>query len=513
LEEEWNPHCRPPWLHEELADKVANAARYKQNEGAANAVQSSEEVFKGFATNEPVASKEEKQYFPKPLSTGDDVDIATAMLAELQHKLGQVIHAEGAFYYYNGKHWAELEPHKLKAAAQRFSGQQFGDKGIVKLTQGRITSILSLMSVQCAEPKFFTKPAIGINCANGFIEFDEGGNPKLIKHDRQQRARHVIDAAWEPDVDWRWEAPLLGQLLDGCFLDDPDKESRINLIGEICGCAALGHATRLTQPKAIVLHGPHANNGKSELLVLARGVLPADAISAVPPSKLDHDPMYVELRGKTLNAVDELGTSGAITSDIFKGTITGNQRAARQIYKEAETIIPTALHLFATNMLPPFKGGFDSGVQRRLIVLPLARVIPERDRVAAIGTKVVHSEGAALLAFTVEGASRLLRQGAFTEPPSCHGALREWVLQSDPVHAWHADRTVSDPDARTPQREAYNDFQAWCHEEGRKSDIGTNVFVQRLLSHDHRIGSGARNNKIGRTLLGFRLLPLGERGV
>jgi putative DNA primase/helicase len=119
----------------------------------------------------------------------------------------------------------------------------------------------------------------------------------------------------------------------------------------------------------------------------------------------------MRLRGKTLNAVDELGSSQAITSEVFKGIITGNPRTARDLYKSAEEIYPVALHVFATNRLPPFRGGFDNGVRRRLMVLPMTRVIPEDERVPGIGARTVALESQALLAFVVDGASRLIRQG------------------------------------------------------------------------------------------------------
>lgn len=45
IAEIWNPHCRPPWDYEALAEKVANAARYAQNEAGAFAVSSSAEAF------------------------------------------------------------------------------------------------------------------------------------------------------------------------------------------------------------------------------------------------------------------------------------------------------------------------------------------------------------------------------------------------------------------------------------------------------------------------------------
>ena len=45
LEEHWNPHCIPPWEHDELARVVENATQYMQNEAGAFAVGSAQEIF------------------------------------------------------------------------------------------------------------------------------------------------------------------------------------------------------------------------------------------------------------------------------------------------------------------------------------------------------------------------------------------------------------------------------------------------------------------------------------
>ena len=77
-------------------------------------------------------------------------------------------------------------------------------------------------------------------------------------------------------------------------------------------------------------------------------VMPRPALSAVPPAKFDLDPMYVRLRDKYLNAVDELGNSRSVASDVFKGVITGNPRDARDVYKPAEEIVPVALLIWVS---------------------------------------------------------------------------------------------------------------------------------------------------------------------
>jgi hypothetical protein len=50
--------------------------------------------------------------------------------------------------------------------------------------------------------------------------------------------------------------------------------------------AALGCATQLVAPKAVVLVGRTAENGKSQTIEIMRGLLPNSAVSSIPLGKL-----------------------------------------------------------------------------------------------------------------------------------------------------------------------------------------------------------------------------------
>ena len=150
------------------------------------------------------------------------------------------------------------------------------------------------------------------------------------------------------------------------------------MLAEIVGAAALGYATRLRQPRAVILKGETAENGKSQILDLARGLLPASAICSVTAGRMGDERHIVGLVGKLLNASDELSSAAAIAGDTFKAVITGEPVQGRDVYKSRVEFRPVAQHLFATNTLPVFAGGMDRGVQRRLLVIPFNRVIPTR---------------------------------------------------------------------------------------------------------------------------------------
>ena len=441
---------------------------------------------------------------------GTDVEIAEAVLRNLEDQYAsRVVACEGEFWVYEGARWRPLPEHEVSKAVYRFDRLKCGKKGVIKISEGRTNSVKAIAYNVATDLGFFDDAPVGVNCRSGFIQFDDAGVPWLEPHNRDHRQRHILPGAWKPGAEWQGGG-LLGRFLLGCFGDDDDLNDKVSLVSEICGVAALGAATRLTSPKAIVAFGPSASNGKSELLAMVSGLLPADAVCSVPPTKFSDERMLVKLAGRKLNACAELGTAQAIAADTFKSVVTGDQIMAKEVYKSSVFFRPCSLQLFATNSLPSFHGGFDRGVQRRLLVLSFNRTIPESEQTAEIGARISSDEADNLLAFAVEGASRALKSGHFTEPASSKESLSDWIFGADPVLAWMAGRTEYAAGERLTTKAAFSDFEFWCEENGFRKDRlpAANNFVQRILAQDGRLTKG--RNRSERYLVGLRLLDRTE---
>jgi hypothetical protein len=275
--------------------------------------------------------------------------------------------------------------------------------------------------------------------------------------------------------------------------------------GDAQGSKAEGQ-TRLLQPRAVVLHGRTAENGKSQILQLARGLLPANAICCVPASQMGDDKHVLGMVGKLLNASDELSAE-AIASDAFKAVVTGDPLQGRDVYKSRVEFRSVAQNLFATNNLPSFKGGVDRGVQRRLLVISFARTIPLEERIADIGLRIASDEADLLLAWAVHGAARLIRQRNFAIPESCHQALLDWVLGEDPVLAWIDAcvrvQPIVNGGPMLATRDAHLRFQNWALAEGFKTENipAINGFVQRVQAQV--AGIQHKRTSTGRFFLGI----------
>ena len=136
------------------------------------------------------------------------------------------------------------------------------------------------------------------------------------------------------------------------------------------------------------------------------------------------------------NITDELSSSRAIASDKFKQLITGETVSAKEVYRKVFSFESSAIHLFATNTLPEFRGGIDGGVKRRIVIIPFDRIIPSRSRVASIGKRVASEQGTLLLALAVAALQRVVKSGGYDIPGRLVDATDQWLDDSDPALSW-----------------------------------------------------------------------------
>lgn len=457
------------------------------------------------APEQPIAEK-------ASLLIGSDIEIAARVRDDLERCWGEIIYTEGKFWRYATTHWEAIAEYLLRLAVHVYDGATYpagkNKPAIIRLSKARVDSVLHEMAAGLQQPNFFRTPPMGINCASGFIQMLNGA-PQLQPHHPDHRCRHTLPGRWHAAA--LAEPPphsMLYRLLHGVFAGDVDAADKINLLAEVIGAAALGFATRLHQPRAIILKGETAENGKSQILDLARSLLPESAVCPVTAACMGDEKHVVGLVGKLLNACDELSSSVAIASNRFKTVVTGEPVDGRDVYKSRLEFRPVAQHLFATNMLPSFQGGMDRGVQRRLLVLTFNRVIPESERIEGIGRRIGAEEADLLLAWAVAGATRLLQQRNFTLPPSSQQALNDWIFGADPVLAWLAEQVEAlpfDTQLRIRTNQAYEQFRQWVLPEGFNERMlpSINVFVQRLQANAK--GIEYRRTREGRFFYGMRI--------
>jgi P4 family phage/plasmid primase-like protien len=440
------------------------------------------------------------------LEIGSDIEIAKKLLDQLEELYGPIIVSDGRLWRFDKTHWAALDDDHLIRLVHRADGTRYtdgvGKTQVVKLNKSRVVSIVDAAMRYRGQPDFFQDPPCGINCESGFIRIGDDGAAQSMPHARQWRQRHVVRGRWPIPLDAAvFESSRLAKYLSDSVAGDPDAAEKVNLLSEIAGCTALGRGTRLRNPKAIVAFSEEGATGKSTFLKLLRALPNPEAVSSVPPGKFGDEKYAWRLIGKVLNAADEL-PDRAVKADVFKRIITGEPVPARDVYHSATDFVPTALHVFSTNVLPSFSGGVDGGVVRRLLPIDFVHVVPERERDPDLPDDILRNEPDLLLHFAVEGACRLLHQRDFTIPASSAELLQRWMLTADSVRAWATARLeITSYEHIVAVSALYHDFQEWAEIQGLKRDMLPSVisFGKRLrkaapgLEYQRSDGSFCRN--------------------
>ncbi|MBX9910085.1 MAG: hypothetical protein K2Z25_15390 [Beijerinckiaceae bacterium] len=421
---------------------------------------------------------------------GSEVEIARAFHDVVLRDLGSLIYAEGEFWSFDGRCWRPIDRDHMRRTIHILDGADIDGGGrsgkVLKLSSRMIDGILRELAVTAGDPHFFDTPAQGIPAKNCLITFAPDGRVVTVPHAPDHRRRFVIDADFDVLLTPTDPPPgsLLQRLFAGAFHDDHDAPDKVRLIAEALGAAAAGMATRVAQPKALILFGATASNGKSSIAALFAALLPQGATCSISPSAMSDERRVVHLAGCAANVADELG-GASVAGEALKAAVTGDPMTGRDVRASAVTFRPAAFHCFTTNALPRFGGGLDRGLQRRLVVVPFSRPIPKGEIIAGIAERIASEELENLLGLAVMGAARLVKNKVYTEPHSSKTALAEW-LHDEPMQEWAVARlkVVETPPAGGWMKVSAlrDDFKRWSVDEGYRENavIDPGQFKKKL---------------------------------
>ncbi|MDB2422249.1 phage/plasmid primase, P4 family [Paracoccaceae bacterium] len=396
---------------------------------------------KGLGGKTPMSENQE-------LRSNSHVACAQYLVAQHSTPENPLIFDEGDFWLYNAKLWAKVPKNILRVWVHKLDGKDYGDgKKCIQASKSFIDGVISEMAASITMDTFFDDAPVGANLNNGFVRLETDGTLQIEKHSPEHKQRACINCEWQPGP----PAELHGYtniLFDGCFGQEDIAMRR--LILEIIGTALLGTSTKIHSPKGFILFGPTASNGKSRILNIMRQLLPDYATCSIPPADLDKEQSLATLVGCVANLSDELSSSKSIASDKMKAVITGDVVSAKVIYREVFNFAPRAMHVYATNALPTFKGGVDAGVERRMLVVPFDRTIPKENRIPAIDEKIVNEEANPLVSASLIAGAQVFKSGQFSTPQNCLEATELWFKEADPVREWYDEGGLSKHAAKQP---------------------------------------------------------------
>ena len=395
-----------------------------------------------------------------------------------------LISAEGSAWVYSEQQgiWERLTHEDLITLAQLYDGPNCSPPG-GKPRQSSIgwvkanniaKSLPRLHDLQAN--RFFETPVIGSCFTNGFVKVDEHG-VELLNHDPDNAARQAydfdLDLDTEPPHEWI-------KFLKELWEPDSDCDTKILILQEFIGASMANIAT--TYQRALLLSGNGAN-GKSALSLLIGALLfPEDTVSYVSPRRWDRDYSLAQLRNARINLVTELPETNALdNTDTFKSVVSGDYLEARLPYCAPFTFRCTAGHILSCNDIPRTSDS-SHGFFRRFIMLTFNQNFgnsPFKKTEEEI-MEAIAPERSAIILWALNGAARLIRQGAYTQLSSHEKSVQDWRAASDSVYDFALTCLEYPSDENTRLSTIRDEFRGWARSVGRMDEISSRALNSRL---------------------------------
>jgi putative DNA primase/helicase len=166
--------------------------------------------------------------------------------------------------------------------------------------------------------------------------------------------------------------------------------------------------------------------------------VPPELITSTSPHRWDTDYFIAQLAGKRLNAVGELSKRDPLPTHSFKNVLGGDRIQGRHPTRRAFHFVCVAAHVFNSNFLPNTHDRSNAFFRRWRIVAFENPIMPHEVELG-FDALVIDKELPQVLAWALDGAVRLMRQGAFSESASHARLLRKWKSTASPVLEFLSD--------------------------------------------------------------------------
>lgn len=286
--------------------------------------------------------------------------------------------------------------------------------------------------------------------------------------------------------------------LDTIFCGD---SALIDYVQQIVGMAAVG---RVYMEALIIAYG-EGSNGKStfwntiaRVLGTYSGNMSADALTV--GCKRNVKPELAEAKGKRLLIASELEEGVRLNTSIIKQLCSTDEIFAEKKYKDPFSFIPSHTLVLYTNHLPKV-GAMDSGIWRRLIVIPFNAKITGGGDQKNYADYLVKNAAPYILAWIIEGAKEAAGNHFRIPLPKCvEDAIAKYRQDNDWLsHFLEACCEIGDG-KEEKSGEFYSAYRAYCARVGdfvRSTTEFYNAVEQRGFRREKR--------RSGRFVLGLSL--------
>lgn len=454
------------------------------------------------AGKRPPAESERPEKCKLAFALGTEVEMAEWLLIVLRESgAPPPVFDEGDLYGYAPERgiWRAIDHTELSRVVQSFDGSPIGtgskDKPkTLKVSHRNVEGAIRLACDRVASPGYFGAAPHVLVFADRTLRANEAGQIEVVAHSPDHRARVRYDFNWCPKA----KRPRFEKMLHEHFEGDSDADQKIACLQEFFGGCLFGMATR--KQKCLALPSDDGASGRSTLLEIIDRAMPAGSVSHVEAKEMRRAERRATMPGKLLNYSDEVPSDAFLESEDFKKIVAGNIVTGEQKYKPSFEFRPRAGLVFPIQLSPAAE--VSGAFFRRFIIIRYNRSfegLAKRDY--DLAAKIIATELPGVVAWMVEGAIRLLKQG-YTIPPSHAQEDARWKLSTDTVRAFldaeYTKASCKEPRTQgydasgrpngkpikdhdwTPGSTLFSEYQRWCELNGHRKPVANPEFKRRV---------------------------------
>lgn len=428
------------------------------------------------------------------------------VMDRLEAKYRAVLFSEGAWWRFDKiGAWMPMAEELIWAEVQAINGVETLEGAVgtkpgksVRVNSGMCESVCALARARFRVDNAFDTPAEGFvtPCGLWTITPSEGWSCRPAVPDDRVRLyvdddpiMNVTPTAWVSVLCRMWG-------------HENDFTERCAWLHEWGGAMLCGTVTRYQMAPILVGDG---ENGKSVLLDIVAGLVPAELRCSVTPDELENNRFASSrLVGKALNCVAEIPGGELMTSARIKAIIDGSEQSAERKGKDGFEFRPRAGHIFSANTLPHVRD-LSHGFWRRWA--PLTCTAPKlatSEKRRGLAQEILLAERGQILGYLMTYYEQMvMERRGYSEVPSIEAARLAWRGDSDNVQQWVDDECTRDDSnpTGTPISDLYAAYKRYALETGTKC-VAQRTFGLRLQALGYPAGrdAGARTRPLYLTL-------------
>lgn len=251
--------------------------------------------------------------------------------------------------------------------------------------------------------------------------------------------------------------------------------------------------------RCVVLVGD-GDNGKSTFLNLLRKFIGNENASSESLYKLTVNRFAAaELQGKLANISADIGPDELKHTGIIKMLTGGDWITVERKNRDPFEFKNYAKLTFSCNQLPRTPDE-TLAFFKRFLVLMFDKTIPKEEQdPQLLDSLTTPEELSGLLNWAIEGLTRLLEQGTFTEPGTAVERKELYLAMSDPVTGFIKECILEEPDEHEEKEDVLRAFEVYCKKKGFISPSDTKFykeFKKKVFCRETQIRIGKRRPRV-----------------